>query len=92
MTDRWRNTTHDWSSTVDVGHLDEVRAHVSVFAPGGALHLVHEVVAYAADEAKAIGAGHCTVTLHEDGSITVTDDGRGTDTRLTSEGRLVRSR
>ena len=53
------------------------------------LHLVLEVVAYAADEAASTG-GRCTITLHADGSVSVADNGRGTDTRLDAEGSPVR--
>ena len=59
-------------------------------APGGALHLVLEVVAYAADEADDRGSGICHVTLGADGSISVADDGRGTDTRLDEDGQPVK--
>ncbi|MFD8565783.1 ATP-binding protein [Streptomyces sp. NPDC059639] len=86
----WRNTTHDWASTVDVGHLAHIRRDPAAFAPGGTLHLILEVVAYAADEAESSGGGHCSVTVHPDGSVTVVDDGRGTDTRLDEQGEIVK--
>lgn len=86
----WRNTTHDWASTVDHAHLAEVRSDPAGFAPGGPAHLVLEVIAYAADEAEDRGGGHCTVTLHPDGSVSVEDDGRGTDTRIDARGRPVK--
>lgn len=86
----WRNTTHDWASSVDTGHLEEIRRDRSRFAPGGVAHLVLEVIAYAAEEAEATTGGRCMVTLHHDGSVSVTDNGRGTDTRLDDEGRPVR--
>ncbi|MFD6530446.1 ATP-binding protein [Streptomyces sp. NPDC060184] len=86
----WRNTTHDWASTVDHAHLAHVRDDPAAFAPGGPDHLVLEVIAYAADEAEDRGGGRCTVTLHPDGSVSVADDGRGTDTRLDARGRPVK--
>jgi topoisomerase IV subunit B len=86
----WQNTTHDWSTTVDVAHLSEVRADPTRYAPSGTLHLVLETIAYPADEALATGSGQCTVTLHADGSVSVSDDGRGTDTRRGPDGTPVR--
>jgi topoisomerase IV subunit B len=86
----WRNTTHDWAKHVDVSHLDRIRQAPAVFAPTGRMHLVLEVLAYAADEAQHTGAGKATVTLRPDGSVSVTDNGRGTDTRADSHGRVVR--
>ena len=87
----WRNTTHDWANTVDVEHLAQVYDEPDVFAPGGTTHLILEVLAYAADEAVAAGAtGRCLVALHPDGSVSVADDGRGTDTRYDADGRPVR--
>jgi len=86
----WRNTTHDWASTVDAEHLSQIRADPAAYAPGGVLHLVLEVAAYAADEAPASTVGRCTITLHADGSVSVADNGRGTDTRLDAEGAPVR--
>jgi DNA gyrase subunit B len=85
-----RNPTHDWMRSVDAGHLAEVRQHPTRFAPGGVLHLVLEVIAYAAEEAESTGAGRCVVTLHDDGSVSVADNGRGTETRYDERGRPVR--
>ena len=88
----WPSTTHDWAMSVDVTHLDSVRNAPEVYAPGGTAHLVLEVIAYAADEAEATdaGAARCRVTLHADGSVSVDDNGRGTDTRTDPSGRPVR--
>jgi topoisomerase-4 subunit B len=90
-TTRWVNTTHDWATRVDAEHLAEVRRRPEEFAPGGRLHLVLEVVAYVGDEAASgAGAGRCVVTVHDDGSVSVADDGRGTDTRHDEQGRAVK--
>ncbi|MEV0230963.1 hypothetical protein [Nonomuraea sp. NPDC050786] len=75
---------------MDVEHLAHIRQDPLAFAPGGLRHLVLEVVAYAADEAESDGGGRCTVTLHADGSVSVADGGRGTDTRLDEHGRAVK--
>jgi topoisomerase-4 subunit B len=87
----WKNTTHDWARTVDTEHLAQVRDQPDVFAPGGTTHLILEVLAYVAEEAESAGTGgRCVVTLHADGSVSVADNGRGTDTRLDADGRPVR--
>src|SRR5215207_2821083 len=87
---QWRNTTHDWANSVDAGHLAEIRQHPATFAPGGVLHLVLEVIAYAADEAESTAQGRCVVTLHNDGSMSVADNGRGTDTRYDEQGQPIK--
>lgn len=86
----WTNTTHDWARATDLDHLARIRHEPAEFAPGGPGHLVLEVVAYAADEAASRAGGRCAITLHRDGSVSVADDGRGTDTRVDQHGRLVK--
>lgn len=87
----WVTTTHDWAVTVDLAHLEAIRRDPAAYAPGGALHLVLEVMAYADEEAAERGRrGTCVVTLHADGSVSVADDGRGTDTRRLSTGEPIR--
>jgi DNA gyrase subunit B len=75
---------------VDADHIDRIRQGFAEFVPGGPEHLVLEIVAYAADEAASRGGGRCVVTLHADGSVSVKDDGRGTDTRVDEHGEVVR--
>lgn len=85
------NTTHDWAKTVDREHLKLIRNHAGDYAASGVQHLLLEVLAYANDEAESVGrCGHCTVTSHRDGSISIADDGRGTDTRRDEHGRIIR--
>jgi topoisomerase IV subunit B len=86
----WRNTTHDWARGLDAGHIERVRREPALYAPGGAVHLVLEVLAYAADEAEHTGSGRAVVTVHDDGSLSVADDGRGTDTRVDDLGQAVK--
>jgi topoisomerase IV subunit B len=87
----WVNTTHDWAAAVEHEHLAQIREQPARYAPGGVEHLILEVLAYAAEEAQSAGrAGRGIVTLHEDGSVSVVDDGRGTDTRVDAEGRVIK--
>ncbi|GAA4571455.1 hypothetical protein [Planotetraspora kaengkrachanensis] len=75
---------------MDVDHLAGIRQNPATFAPGGVRHLILEVVAYVADEAECNNGGRCAVTLHSDGSVSVADYGRGTDTRLDDHDRPVK--
>ncbi len=86
------SATHDWAAAFDQTHLATIRSSPDTYAPGGALHLLHEVLAYVADEADALGAAAaaCEVTLLADGTVGVRDHGRGTDTRRDDEGQIVR--
>jgi DNA gyrase subunit B len=82
--------THDWSSEIDVEHLDRIRAAADRYSPGGALHLVLEVLAYAVDEALEGSTTRVVVTAHRDGSFSVADNGRGTEMRYDDSGRARR--
>jgi topoisomerase-4 subunit B len=87
----WANTTHDWALTVDGEHLELIRNHAASYGAGGIQHLILEVLAYANDEAQSLGRrAKCRVTCHGDGSISVADDGRGTDIRRDQHGRIIR--
>lgn len=94
MSDRssWSATTHDWSRDVDVDHLASLRAELSLpGVAGGIRHLILEVLAYAQDEAAAAHRhGSVVVARSSDGSVSVGDDGRGTDTRTENGGLMVR--
>jgi len=72
---------------VDAGHLAEIREDPTRFAPGGIAHLVLEVIAYAADEADGTTTGRCVVTLHNDGSVSVADNGLRVDMNARANGR-----
>ncbi len=61
--------------------LEHVRERPSMYiadtTPRGLHHLVYEVVDNSIDETMAGYAGEISVTINNDGSITVEDDGRG---------------
>ena len=88
---RWIPTTHDWTHDVDIAHLDEIQRDRLRYEAGGRRHQMLEVLAYADDEAAALErVGVATVHISQDDSVSIADDGRGTDTRTDSNGTLIR--
>lgn len=87
----WVVTTHDWATSVDEDHLAHIRENAATYAQGGLRHMILEVLAYADDEATSTGrVGTAIVTTRPDGSVSIADDGRGTDTRRTPQGHIIR--
>lgn len=87
----WTVTTHDWANDVDRAHLAVIQDRSDSYAAGGVRHLILEVLAYANDEADASGrVGRARVVMGPNATVTITDDGRGTDTRTDPEGNMIR--
>ena len=83
-------TTYDSSAIEVLTGLEPVRKRPGMYTtterPN---HLAQEVIDNSADEAIA---GHCdeiVVTLHDDGSLSVTDNGRGMPVDKHAQGRRV---
>ncbi len=75
------NAVYTSEDLLHLSDLEHVRERPSMYigdtTARGLHHLVYEVVDNSIDEAMAGFAKHVSVTVHNDGSVTVEDDGRG---------------
>ncbi|MGH1502633.1 MAG: DNA gyrase/topoisomerase IV subunit B [Acidimicrobiales bacterium] len=86
-----KSSDYDSSHIQIIEGLDAVRKRPGMYIGGtgsdGLMHLVWEIIDNGVDEAAAGYASHIEVTLHKDGSVEVSDDGRGIPIDKKPDGR-----
>jgi DNA gyrase subunit B len=82
-------TTYDTSDIQVLDYPENIQRRPGMYVGGTGLdalhHLAYELVDNAVDEALAGACTHIDVEIHPDGSLTVTDDGRGIPTGMHPE-------
>ena len=82
-------TEYDTSDIQVLDYPENIQRRPGMYVGGTGLaalhHLAHELVDNAVDEALAGACTHIEVEIHRDGSLTVTDDGRGIPTGMHAE-------
>lgn len=82
-------TTYDTSDIQVLEYPENIQRRPGMYVGGTGLdalhHLAYELVDNAVDEALAGACTHIGVDIHSDGSLTVTDDGRGFPTGMHPE-------